>query len=76
MYRKSLDTPLVIYQNAPAGAMALDSEVAFQSRALEVRTDSADAQALKDGGINSYPRYAFCLHIDQGAETKMCFSTI
>ena len=40
--------------------MALESEAAFQSRALEVGISSADLTTLKTGGINSYSRYAFC----------------
>ena len=72
----SKNLTFVIYQNALAGAIALDSEAAFQSRALEVGISSADVQALKTGGINSYSRYAFVAHINQGVETKMSYLTI
>jgi len=47
--------------------MALDSEAAFQSKALEVGISSADVQALKTGGINSYSRYAFCCAYQPGS---------
>ena len=58
---------IVIVSNASVWAMALDSEAAFQSGALEVGISSADVQALKTGGINSYSRYAFCCAYQPGS---------
>ena len=57
----------MIASNVSVRAMALDSEAAFQSRALEVGISSADVQALKTGGINSYSRYAFCCAYQPGS---------
>ena len=51
-------------------AMALDSEAAFQARALEVGISSADLNALKDGAINSYSRFAFCCAYQPGSGNK------
>ena len=48
-------------------AMALESEAAFQARALEVGISSADLTALKNGGINSYSRFAFCCAYQPGS---------
>ena len=47
--------------------MALESEAAFQARALEVGISSADLTALKNGGINSYSRFAFCCAYQPGS---------
>eukprot|EP00435_Cladocopium_sp_Y103_P004637 s5022_g1.t1 len=47
--------------------MALESEAAFQSRALEIGITSEDLTLLKTGGINSYSRYAFCCAYQPGS---------
>ena len=47
--------------------MALESEAAFQARALEVGISSADLTALKNGGTNSYSRFAFCCAYQPGS---------
>lgn len=47
--------------------MALESEAAFQSRALEVGIAQGEVDALKVGGINSYSRYAFCCAYQPGS---------
>eukprot|EP00435_Cladocopium_sp_Y103_P075161 s737_g54.t1 len=47
--------------------MALESEAAFQSRALEIGITSEDLALLKTGGINSYSRYAFCCAYQPGS---------
>ena len=47
--------------------MALESEAAFQARALEVGISSGDLTAWKNGGINSYSRFAFCCAYQPGS---------
>ena len=56
--------------------MALESEAAFQSRALEVGISSADLQTLKTGGITATLDMLSVVHISQGMETKMFFLII
>lgn len=46
--------------------MALDSEAAFKSRALEIGISEADFQLLRAGGVNSFSRYAFCCSYQPG----------
>eukprot|EP00435_Cladocopium_sp_Y103_P033430 s3789_g8.t1 len=50
--------------------MALESEAAFRSRAVEVGISSEDLALLKTGGISSYSRYAFCCAYQPGSRNE------
>lgn len=46
--------------------MALDSRVAFQSRAIEFGIPQTEVDALAAGGIETYAQYAFCTAYQPG----------
>ena len=55
------------------GNMAIDSKVAFQTRALELGIDQLEVDALDAAGINSYVTYAYCstCHPGQNDDTAL-----
>lgn len=50
--------------------MALESEAAFKARASEIGISDEDISALKEGGINSHSRFAFCCAYQPGGGSE------